>query len=70
MLGKTHALGKWKTANSWQVVCNQSNARFTKRACRRQPMRASRKETSYRKAAVLPSGDSPIRLLGQGSGSV
>jgi hypothetical protein len=29
MLGKTHALGKWKTANSWQVVCNQSNARFT-----------------------------------------
>jgi len=29
MLGKTLALGKWKTANSWQVVCNQSNARFT-----------------------------------------
>jgi hypothetical protein len=27
MLGKSHALGKWKTANSWQVVCNQSNKR-------------------------------------------
>jgi hypothetical protein len=25
MLGKYHALGKWKTANSWQVVCYQSN---------------------------------------------
>jgi hypothetical protein len=25
MLGKTVALGKWKTANSWQVVCNESN---------------------------------------------
>jgi hypothetical protein len=25
MLGKTCALGKWKTANSWQVVCNESN---------------------------------------------
>jgi hypothetical protein len=25
MLGKSLALGKWKTANSWQVVCNQSN---------------------------------------------
>ena len=27
MLGKSHALGKWKTANSWQPVCNQSNKR-------------------------------------------
>src|SRR5271169_2585918 len=26
MLGKSHALGKWKTANSWQVICNQSNS--------------------------------------------
>jgi hypothetical protein len=25
MLGKSLALGKWKTANSWQVVCNESN---------------------------------------------
>jgi hypothetical protein len=25
MLGKYHALGKGKTANSWQVVCYQSN---------------------------------------------
>jgi hypothetical protein len=25
MLGNNHALGKWKTANSWQVVCYQSN---------------------------------------------
>ena len=30
MLGNSRALGKWKTANSWQMVCNQSNARFTK----------------------------------------
>jgi len=29
MLGKTGALGKWKTANSWQAICNQSNLRFT-----------------------------------------
>src|SRR5271169_5722280 len=29
MLGKTRALGKWKSANSWQAICNQSNLRFT-----------------------------------------
>ena len=29
MLGKTRALGKWKGAKRWQVVCNQSNVRFT-----------------------------------------
>ena len=29
MLGKSRALGKWKTANSWQTICNQSNAPFT-----------------------------------------
>src|SRR5579872_3771725 len=29
MLGKTCALGKWKSANSWQTICNQSNVRFT-----------------------------------------
>jgi len=33
MLGKSDALGKWKTANSWQVACNESNAAFTRRAC-------------------------------------
>jgi hypothetical protein len=26
MLGKSRALGKWKTAKSWQVACYQSNA--------------------------------------------
>src|SRR5579863_1392917 len=29
MLGKSLALGKWKTANSWQMICNQSNEAFT-----------------------------------------
>jgi hypothetical protein len=29
MLGKSSALGKWKTANSWQTICNQSNDWFT-----------------------------------------
>jgi hypothetical protein len=29
MLGKTCALGKWKSAKRWQVVCNQSNEQFT-----------------------------------------
>jgi hypothetical protein len=29
MLGKTGALGKWKTVKSWQTACNQSNAWFT-----------------------------------------
>ena len=29
MLGKTHALGKWKTAKSWQTACYESNAGFT-----------------------------------------
>ena len=29
MLGKSCGLGKWKTANSWQTICNQSNEWFT-----------------------------------------
>ena len=29
MLGKSRALGKWKTAKSWQAACNQSNHWFT-----------------------------------------
>jgi hypothetical protein len=29
MLGKSGALGKWKSAKSWQVACNQSNDSFT-----------------------------------------
>jgi hypothetical protein len=29
MLGKSRALGKWKTAKSWQAACYESNARFT-----------------------------------------
>src|SRR4249920_599197 len=29
MLGKSEALGKWKSAKSWQVACNQSNDSFT-----------------------------------------
>jgi hypothetical protein len=29
MLGKSRALGKWKSAKRWQVVCNQSNEQFT-----------------------------------------
>ncbi len=29
MLGKTRAVGKWKTAKSWQDACNQSNQQFT-----------------------------------------
>ncbi len=29
MLGKSCALGKWKSAKSWQTICNQSNVRFT-----------------------------------------
>jgi hypothetical protein len=29
MLGKTSALGKWKSAKRWQVACNQSNVRLT-----------------------------------------
>jgi two-component system, cell cycle sensor histidine kinase and response regulator CckA len=33
MLGKSRRLGKWKTANSWQAACNQSNEEFTGRAC-------------------------------------
>ncbi len=28
MLGKSRALGKWKTAKSWQAACNQSNEWF------------------------------------------
>jgi hypothetical protein len=30
MLGKMLWIGKWKTRNSWQVACNQSNEEFTK----------------------------------------
>jgi hypothetical protein len=29
MLGKSRVLGKWKTVNSWQAACNQSNRWFT-----------------------------------------
>jgi hypothetical protein len=29
MLGKSRALGKWKTVKSWQAACNQSNDWFT-----------------------------------------
>jgi hypothetical protein len=29
MLGKSRALGKWKSAKSWQAACNQSNEQFT-----------------------------------------
>src|SRR5450631_4396239 len=35
MLGKSRALGKWKTAKSWQVACNQSNHQFTNGLARR-----------------------------------
>ena len=33
MLGKMRGVGKWKGGNSWQVVCNQSNAMFTRKGC-------------------------------------
>jgi hypothetical protein len=33
MLGKSGALGKRKTANSWQMICNQSNGKFINGAC-------------------------------------
>jgi hypothetical protein len=29
MLGKTRALGKWKSTNRWQAACNESNAGLT-----------------------------------------
>jgi hypothetical protein len=29
MLGKSRALGKWKSAKSWQAACNKSNERFS-----------------------------------------
>jgi hypothetical protein len=29
MLGKSRALGKWKTLKSWQTACIQSNQGFT-----------------------------------------
>jgi hypothetical protein len=29
MLGKTRALGKWKTTNRWQAACNESNVGLT-----------------------------------------
>ena len=35
MLGKSRALGKWKTAKRWQAACNESNARFTQCACQK-----------------------------------
>ena len=28
MLGKSRALGKWKSVKSWQAACNQSNEWF------------------------------------------
>jgi hypothetical protein len=39
MLGKTRALGKWKTTNRWQAACNESNARFTNKLCRSEGQR-------------------------------
>jgi hypothetical protein len=33
MLGKSRALGKWKTAKSWQAACYQSNPQFTNGTC-------------------------------------
>ena len=35
MLGKSRAVGKRKSAKSWQAACNQSNLRFTERSCQR-----------------------------------
>jgi hypothetical protein len=35
MLGKTGALGKWKSAKSWQAACNQSNLWFINGLARR-----------------------------------
>jgi hypothetical protein len=34
MLGKSRALGKWKTAKSWQAACYQSNIEFRNRLAR------------------------------------
>jgi hypothetical protein len=63
MLGKTHALGKWKTANSWQTICNQSNPasgfRRRVRTALTSPYTGSQ---SYR--CILGTRDHP-RALGQ-----
>jgi hypothetical protein len=31
MLGNPRRIGKWKTTNSWQAACNQSNSEFTQK---------------------------------------
>ena len=52
MLGKSHALGKWKTAKSWQAACNESNAGFRNRLARGKTIRASVKESEGPQHAV------------------
>src|SRR5208282_6370743 len=52
MLGKMRAVGKWKTANSWQAACNESNVRFTGRACQAEARGGEKSSRNCRPVAV------------------
>jgi len=67
MLGKSRALGKWKTAKSWQVACNQSNHQFTnglaRRCGRRKLGHLSNPRNVYRQDRRERSGECKSRAI-------
>jgi hypothetical protein len=63
MLGKTRALGKCKTAKSWQAACNQSNAPFTNGlASDREPATVRRKQCTLSRSSgeVTSQASTPV----------